>query len=42
MTLGNIEYLFSQEALVLGQEDEARLMKHRRLVLLVDLDQARI
>ncbi|TRY67809.1 hypothetical protein TCAL_07221 [Tigriopus californicus] len=32
----------SKEAESLGQEDEARLLKHRKLVLLVDLDQTLI
>ncbi len=31
-----------QEAQTLGKEDEARLLKHRKLVLLVDLDQTLI
>jgi len=31
-----------QEALVLGKEDESRLIRNRRLVLLVDLDQTLI
>ena len=33
---------FFQEALVLGKEDESRLIRNRRLVLLVDLDQTLI
>ena len=32
----------SKEAMSLGREDEERLMKHKKLVLLVDLDQTLI
>ncbi len=35
-------HLLFQEALVLGKEDESRLIRNRRLVLLVDLDQTLI
>ncbi len=38
-----LEYLLSlQEAKTLGMEDESRLRRHRKLVLLVDLDQTLI
>ena len=33
---------FFQEALTIGQEDEERLLKNRKLTLLVDLDQTLI
>lgn len=38
----NITILWTQEAVKIGKEDEARLMNSRKLVLLVDLDQTLI